>query len=134
MPNAEKENSKPAAKTRARGKKTSSQPPSPGSMTEDEILKYGEEAAQLLNAPVYNIAHKMALDSLVDSWLQTADNETQKRESLWLQAQLLGLTAGMLLEMVNAAQNINMSEEEKAEQDLNRFLDEQGFVGDGPLN
>ena len=100
-------------------------------LTEGEILRRGEEAANLLNAPIYNVAHAMALEEIQEQWLSASD--PQERENLWQQAQNLGLVAEKLAAILNEAQSLNLEEEEQAALDLSRYLDEQGF-GFGPDN
>ena len=93
--------------------------------TREEILTLGSEAATLLSAPVFNEAYRMTMDQIVEQWLTSETPES--REALWHQAQNLAEVTRALLAHVNAAQAINLSEEELAEQDLNRWEDEQGF-------
>ena len=96
-------------------------------MTMQEILKTGEEAANLLNSPVYNEAHRMAMENLTEQWLGTTRQESQVREQLYQAAHGLGLAAQMLAVMVGEAQQINMTDEQRRNAEEQRYLEEQGF-------
>jgi endo-alpha-1,4-polygalactosaminidase (GH114 family) len=96
-------------------------------LTLDEVLVRGEEAARLLESPVYQLAHNMAIESVVEEWISTEEGETQKRESMWREIRALALTQDMLVALINQAQQQNLTQEQAAEQDLNRYEDEQGF-------
>lgn len=92
----------------------------------EEILALGQQAAELLSAPIFNEAYRMTVDQIVEQWLTTDD--PQLREQLWLQAQNLAAVTQNLLGHVNAAQSVNLTEAEMADQDLSRFESEQGFL------
>ena len=92
----------------------------------EEVRALGHEAATLLSAPIFNEAYRATMDQIVEQWV-TAQT-TEQREALWWQIQSLAEVTRQLLSHVNAAQALNLSEEEKAEQDLNAYQNEQGFL------
>lgn len=100
-------------------------------LTQEEILALGEGAARLLNDDLYNLAHELALSGIMEDWIQTEPHNDLERERLYHEAQALGRVARRLQAMLNAAQQINLTEAERAERDLHRYEDEQGFTS-GP--
>lgn len=83
--------------------------------TVDEILERGNESANLLNAPVYNLAHRSVIQNLQDQWLLTLPHETNKREGLYMKAVALSEVTLELETMIQAAQGLNISELQKEE-------------------
>lgn len=98
-----------------------------GGLTPEEIRDLGSAAATALSDPMWKEAFNLTLNEIIASWLQSAVHETRLRESLWHRAQNLKSLEAMLTAQVNAAQQVNLSEAEKAEQDLHRYEDIQGF-------
>ncbi len=96
-------------------------------LTKEKILELGEQAAQLLNSDVYNLAHQMAISQIENDWMGTSPKESLKRESLWHEAQAHGRAAQNLKALINAAQSQNLTDAQKAEQDLLRYENYQGF-------
>jgi len=77
-------------------------------LTEDDLLRRGEDAARLLNEPIYNIAHENVYHDYLMQIVQTLPHETQKREFLYTKIQALSDVAIDLAAMVQASQGINM--------------------------
>lgn len=94
----------------------------PDALTLAQIKSAGEEAARLLNSPAYNQAHRMAVELLMEEWVESEADQSVKREQLYLQIRSLGLTAQMLLQMVNQA----------VTDDSHRYEQEEDY-GLGPL-
>ncbi len=92
----------------------------------EEIQALGHEAATLLSSPVFNEAYRATMDQIVEQWMTS--ETTEQREAMWWQVQNLAEVTRQLLSHVNAAQALNLSEAEQAEQDLNAYQDEQGFL------
>lgn len=86
--------------------------------TMEELLSLGEKSAQLLNNPIYVIAHKSAIAEIQDEIIQTRPEEKNRRESLYLEAQALSRGVHRLNAMLNEAQQINlqMQQQEAAAQ------------------
>ncbi len=109
-------------------------------LSREEIAELGSAAATALSDPMWKMAFEMTLNQLVASWLQSSASETAEREDLYRRAVNLQDLEEVLVGVVNQLQQQNLSEQERADQDLNRFDDEQGFgldelpgFLDGPL-
>ena len=103
------------------------QPENDYGMPLQQIIAMGEHASQLLQSPVYNLAHRMSLDSVIQEWSACQPKEREKRESLWHELQALGRTAQTLAGMVERAQQAAHAQSESATQAENEYLDQQGF-------
>ena len=97
------------------------------SLSPEQISSLGSEAAIALSSPLFQTAYGMVLQELMQQWLTSQPGEEKLRESLYLQARNLFSLEAMMVSQVNQAQQLNLSEAEKAEQDLIRYEDEQGF-------
>ena len=75
-----------------------------------EMLSQGEEAARLLDSPVYNLAHRSVFQSIQDEWATSSPHETQKREGLFQQIRAMSAVANEMSMMVTRAQAINDDE------------------------
>ena len=96
-------------------------------LTKEQLLSRGEEAARLLNSPVYNLAHQSLIQSYQDRILETAPNERNLREWLYTLMTSLSDVANELASFVNQAQGLNL-EELAAEESAQRLSDEnRGF-------
>ena len=93
----------------------------------EQIIHMGEQAAQLLNSPVYNLSHRMALDQTIQEWAATQPKEREKRESLWFELQALGRVAQTMAGMVERAQQAAQARNEEQENADRYYLDRQGF-------
>jgi hypothetical protein len=94
-----------------------------------EMMRAGEEAARLLNSPVFNLAYRAQMEDTINQWLTSEPKETNKRDSLYHQAQAQVAMATRMqsfveqAEMLRAEQDTKQSEEHKR----NEYLDTQGF-------
>ena len=93
-----------------------------------EILSLGEQAANLLNAPVYNLAHRSVIQNLQDEWMATQPHEREKREGLYQMIRGLSAISSEMAMMVEKARQ--MGDDELAqERKLQLAYDEnQGFM------
>lgn len=96
-------------------------------LTPQETQELGKEAAELLSSPVMNRAYQMMVQNLVNQWLESEVDQKELRESLYHRARDLSQTVEMLGVMMNDAQQLNLSPQEKAEEDLNHYDELQGF-------
>ena len=93
----------------------------------NQVIQMGEQASQLLNSQIYNVAHRMAIDETIQAWAATSPKEREKRESLWAEVQAHGRAAMVLSGMVERAQQAMVRQSEQREVTENEFLDKQGF-------
>ncbi len=85
--------------------------------SKEEQIQRGVEAAKLLTAPVYGIAHQSVIQNLQDEWLETEPHEQQKREGLYWKACALSAVS---LEMAGMVQSASaLSEEDIKREELN---------------
>lgn len=103
------------------------QPENDYGMPLQQIIAMGENAAQLLQSPVYNLAHRMSLDTVIQEWSACQPKEREKRESLWHELQALGRTAQTLAGMVERAQQAQHAQSDSTTQAEQDYLDRQGF-------
>lgn len=95
--------------------------------TPQQVIQMGEMAAQTLRSPVYNVAHRLAVNDLIDAWSRTDTQEMKKRESLWFQLQALGKAAEIMGTMVGRAEQLLEAQAGKQEQEEMDYLNDQGF-------
>lgn len=107
--------------------KSESSPVDDGGIPIHQVIQMGEAASQLLNNPIYNMAHRMAVNEAVDQWSQTSPKEHAKRESLWHEVQALGRVAESLAGLVARAQELAQRQSEEQHMDEQEYLDRQGF-------
>ena len=93
----------------------------------NQVIQMGEQASQLLNSQIYNVAHRMAIDETIQAWAATSPKEREKRESLWAEVQAHGRAAMVLSGMVERAQQAMVKQSEQREVTENEFLDKLGF-------
>ena len=95
-----------------------------------QVMQAGQEAAQLLNAEVYNLTYRMKMEDLINQWLTTQPKEQNRRESLYYQAMALREVTQGLSALVEQANVI--LEKQSAAQDpaakRNEYLNNQGFT------
>lgn len=77
-------------------------------LSTEEILNLGEEAARLLNEPIFQTAFEATIQNYQDDWIATLPKESQKREALYNKVQAAGDVAKDLAAMVQASQGINL--------------------------
>ena len=94
-----------------------------------EMMAAGQQAAQLLNAPVFNMAYRLQMEDTINQWLTTEPKEVNKRESLYYQAQAQVLMANRMQGFIEQAQVIAQKQAERQDPNVkrNEFLDTQGF-------
>ena len=86
----------------------------------------GEAASQALNNPIYQIAHKGAVDQAILEWSETSPKEREKRESLWHEVQAHGRAAQIMRGCIERAQQL--MQKQTAEQNTQAdYLANQGF-------
>ena len=94
-----------------------------------EMMAAGERAAQLLNSDVFNLAYRLQMEDTINQWLTSEPKETNKRDSLYYQAQAQVAMATRMQSMVEQAQALLAKQ--NAEHDPKRkradYLDTQGF-------
>ena len=78
--------------------------------TPDEIRNQGEEAARLLDSPVFNLAHRSVIQNLQDEWMQTNPKEREKREGLYHRVQALSAVSEELAVMISLAKTLDDDE------------------------
>ena len=97
------------------------------SMTKQEILASGEQAASLLNSPAYNLAVNSVVDDLGSEILRTEPHEHNRREWLYSQGAAIGRVNVKLMEFVQMAQAIHMDEMSEEERAQHREDEMRGF-------
>lgn len=104
-----------------------------GSLPEDDsgmniqqVIQMGELASQALNNPIYQLAHRIAVDQAILEWSSTSPKEVQKREGLWHEIQAHGRAAEAMRGCIERAQQLikEQSDQQNTERD---YLDRQGF-------
>lgn len=103
--------------------------PSKPQLTAEEILTQGEQASSLLEAPIYNLAHRSVIQNLQDEWMTTQPHEREKREGLYQMIRGLSAISSEMAMMVEQARL--MDEDDLAqERKLQLAYDENaGFGG-----
>lgn len=93
------------------------------------VLQAGEQASQLLNAPIYNIAYQQILNQKFQEWLGSDPKEERRRESLYLQAKGLTEVTELLGSAVADAQRVAHAQKEANDPNLQMqsYDDQQGF-------
>lgn len=97
-----------------------------------EIIKMGEGASQLLNNPIYQMAHRLAVDQAILEWSATSAKEKEKRDSLWHEVQAHGRAASVMQGMIERAQQVIQDQNQEYQQ--SDYLDRQGFGLDENYN
>lgn len=94
----------------------------------------GQAAAQMLNSPIYNVAHQMAVQEIIAQWSATQPKEREKRESCWYELQAQGRAAQTMAGMVERAQQAQTAQSEGQANAEKEYLDRQGFGLDENFN
>ena len=103
--------------------------PTAPSLSAAEILSQGEQASNLLEAPVYNLAHRSVVQNLQDEWMTTQPHERERREGLYQMIRGLSAVSTELAMMIEQARMLTEDEMAK-ERKLQLAYDEQaGFGG-----
>ena len=120
---------------RSNGRNGSGQAPENDSgMPFQQILQMGQLASNQLNSPVYNFAHRMAIDQAIQEWAGSLPKEREKRESLYHEVQALGRVAQTMAGLVERAQQAAASQNEEQANSEKDYLDRQGFGLDENFN
>ena len=94
-----------------------------------EILQAGEQAAQLLNSQLFNVAYRMQMEDTINQWLTSEPKETMKRDSLYHQAKAQAQMATRMQGFIEQAQVVLVKQNAEQDPSVKRadFLDKQGF-------
>lgn len=95
--------------------------------TPQQVMEMGQAASALLQNPVYNLAHRMACDELVDRWSSTSPQEVKTRESAWHELQAHGRAAQNLVSLVERAKELLERQGQEQTNQEGEYLDQQGF-------
>jgi len=82
----------------------------PPVMTPEQIKVSGEQAAQLLNSPIYNLAVNSVVEDLGQEILRSEPHEHNRREWLYTQGAAIGRMNTKLVEFVQLAQSLHMTD------------------------
>ena len=107
--------------------KPESSPANDLGLSPQQVMEAGQAAARLLNQPVYNLAHRAAIDEIIENWAQTQPKETNRRESLWHELQALARGSVRLASLVNRAEEMLERQASQGARDQQDNLDTQGF-------
>lgn len=94
-----------------------------------QIMAAGEEAARLLNSPIFNLAYRQQMEDTINQWLVSEPKETNKRDSLYYQARAQVAMAERMQGFIEQAQRLaaEQAERQSPEAKHNQYLDTQGF-------
>ena len=104
-----------------------SSPVNDSGLTPGQVMEMGQAAAHLLNNPIYNVAHRMAVDEILDTWAGSRPEEVKKREALWAELQAHGRAAQHISALVDRARELVEAQGQTSMQDENEYMDQQGF-------
>ena len=93
------------------------------------VIRAGEDASQLLNAPIYNAAYQQVMQQKYQEWLTSDPKEERKRESLYLQARGLMEVTELLGSAVQDAQRVAHAQTQANDPAVqaHEYMNEQGF-------
>ena len=112
---------------RNRNAESETRPVSDTGFSPQQILEMGQAASQLLGNPVYNLAHRIAVDDIINKWSTSGVQEVKLRESLWHELQAHGKAAQHLGSLVARAQEILQQQASEQGSQEAEYLDNQGF-------
>lgn len=92
-----------------------------------QIIQMGEQAASLLNSPVYLTAHQLVVNGLIEQLVGSEPKEREKRESLYLEIRAMGHAARQLSEMTARAKELLERQAQEQSSSHADYLDRQGF-------
>lgn len=107
--------------------KSGERPANDSGMSPQQVIEMGEIAARTLRSPAYNVAHRLAVNELIEKWSVTTPQEVKTRESIWYELQALGKAAGLMNLMVGRAQDLIEQQGQEAAQEQQEYYDTQGF-------
>ena len=85
------------------------------SLTVEQVLSRGDEAARLLNEQIFSTAVGQTMINIQNDWIGTAPHEQQKREGMYLQVRALHMVLDELQGMLQATQGINLESHKQEE-------------------
>lgn len=109
------------------GNGSGSQPENDSGFSPQQVLEMGQAAASLLQNPVYNLAHRIAVDEIINAWSTSKPQEVKTREALWAELQAHGRAAQHLGSLVGRAQELLQNQANQQEQEQAEYIDQQGF-------
>jgi hypothetical protein len=118
--------------TRSKDRSESS-PANDSGLTPQQVMEMGQAAAQLLNSPIYNAVHQMAVQEVIEAWSATSPKEVNRRESLWQELQALGKVAQKTAELVDRSKELLENQNQAQHNHNQEYLNNQGF-GEAPQN
>lgn len=92
-------------------------------LTKAQLFERGNDASQLLQSPVFNLAFRSTIQQWQDQILETEEHETKKREGFYLKMQALGEAVGELSTFYHLA--ASLSADDLAQDEHNRALIDQ---------
>jgi len=75
------------------------------------ILEAGNQAAQLLNSPIFNIAYRETVNRFFNEWLTTKVDHSKERETIYSRVTALQTVATTLSEFVQQAETIQQQQQ-----------------------
>tara|TARA_R110000824_G_scaffold21461_4_gene79890 strand:+ start:772 stop:1137 length:366 start_codon:yes stop_codon:yes gene_type:complete len=108
--------------------KRSEPPVNDSGLSITQVMEMGQAAAKLLQSPIYNAVHQMAVNEALDHWSTTSPKEVQKRESLWQEVQAHGRAAEKAAELVARAEELLEKQLKEPEERQAEYVDNQGFM------
>lgn len=116
---SENENKKPSQPAISKGEP----------LTGEEIKNLGQQAADLLEAPVFNLAWGSMIQQIQDDWLETEPKEREKRESLHAEARAAMRMLDSLNLRYEAAMRVSEDETRTNKELLFDYDEHSGFPG-----
>jgi hypothetical protein len=111
-----------------RGRNGQEQPPANDSgLHPQEVIQMGQQAAKLLESPIYNVAHRMCVEETIGAWSSTHPEEVKKREAHWQELQALARVAVQLGSLVDRAKELLEKSQQEDRRSEDEYLDQQGF-------
>ena len=103
----------------------------PEQISSQQILSSGEQAATLLDSPVFNLAHRSVVQNLQDEWMATKPHEKEKREGLYQMIRGLSAVSGELAMMIEHAKRVSEDElaMERKKRQVTDYDENTGFKG-----
>lgn len=97
-----------------------------------QLINIGQEAARLLNSPVFNLAYRQTLDQLFSEFADSQPAHTKERDSIHQETHALGRVVSRLQAFIKTAE-MALDQAEK-EQSMQSGPDEHSGFGEMPFN
>jgi hypothetical protein len=110
--------------------KSNEQPVNDSGLSPQQVMEMGQAASQMLNAPIYNAVHSMAVNEIIEAWSTTAPKEVNRREDLWKDLQALGRVAQSTANLVARAEELLQRQNNQQQEQNQEYLNNQGFAPD----